>query len=257
MGAKEIYSRLRAAGLTIEGTCGLMGNMQAESGMQANIAQRGMTRLSDEDYTASADMGAIDFAHDAVGYGLCQWTYWSRKRALLEFARARGVSVGDEAMQVDFCIAEMGISYPGLLALLKSVNDVYTAAAEVCTGYERPAVNNIPARATYAQNIYSAATAEAWEGGADKPTEKPAETPTETFWPPRMLDYKAGRKNLRGADVLVLQALLVARGYACPTNGDFDSKTRLAVIGFQAESGLIGDGVAGNATWTALVDMRG
>lgn len=47
MGAEEIYSRLRAAGLTVEGACGLMGNMQAESAMQANIAQRGMTSMAD------------------------------------------------------------------------------------------------------------------------------------------------------------------------------------------------------------------
>lgn len=47
MGAKEIYIKLREAGLTTEGACGLMGNMQAESAMQANVAQRGMTSLSD------------------------------------------------------------------------------------------------------------------------------------------------------------------------------------------------------------------
>lgn len=245
MNERDIYIQLRRAGLTAAGACGLMGNMQAESGMRANIAQRGMTSLSDDDYTASADMGAIDFAHDAVGYGLCQWTFWSRKRALLEFARARGASVGDEAMQVDFCIAELGTSYPGLLALLKSVTDVYTAAAEVCTVYERPAVNNVTVRATFAQEFYNKAAA--W--GADEPTE----TPSETFWPPRMLDYKQGRDNLTGDDVLVLQALLRARGYDCPADGDFDSKTRIAVMGFQAEHGLIGDGVAGNDTWSALI----
>lgn len=249
MSAKEIYNRLCAAGLTVEGACGLMGNMQAESGMRANIAQRGMTSLSDDDYTASADMGAIDFAHDAVGYGLCQWTYWSRKRALLDFARARGASVGDEAMQVDFCIAELSRDYAELFAFLRIASDVYAATDRICCEYERPAVNNVSVRFGYAQHFHALATAEGWDG--ETPT---ASEPTvETFWPPRMLDYKAGRKNLTGADVLVLQALLSARGYDCPTTGDFDEKTRIAVMGFQAENGLIGDGIAGNNTWTRLL----
>lgn len=249
MGAKEIYIKLREAGLTVEGACGLMGNMQAESGMQANIAQRGMTSLSDKDYTASADMGAIDFAHDAVGYGLCQWTYWSRKRALLEFARARGVSVGDEAMQVEFCIHELRRDYPALFAALCESGSVYDCAARVCREYERPAINNIEQRTFFALNLADQAQAENWGDCA----EKPVNTPSETFWPPRMLDYRAGRENLTGADVLVLQALLSARGYDCPTTGDFDAKTRIAVMGFQAEHGLIGDGVCGPKTWASLM----
>ena len=37
MSARDIYAKLIAAGLTHDGTCGLMGNMQAESGMKSNI----------------------------------------------------------------------------------------------------------------------------------------------------------------------------------------------------------------------------
>lgn len=106
MSAKEIYIRLREYGLTIESACAMLGNMQAESSLKSNIAQRGMTSLSDEAYTTRADNGALDFVNDGVGYGLCQWTYHSRKRALREFARARGVSVGNEAMQVYFACEE-------------------------------------------------------------------------------------------------------------------------------------------------------
>ena len=80
---KEIYNQFRDAGLTAEGACAVLGNMAAESGMKPNIAQRGMTTLSDEAYTASADNAIIDFVHDGVGYGLCQWTHPDRKRKLL------------------------------------------------------------------------------------------------------------------------------------------------------------------------------
>ena len=64
MSIKTIYKALIDAGLTPEGACGLMGNMMAESSMKADIAQRGMTALSDEQYTAAADAGTIDFVHD-------------------------------------------------------------------------------------------------------------------------------------------------------------------------------------------------
>lgn len=248
MNTKDIYARLRTAGLTHEGACGLMGNMQAESGMRANIAQRGMTSLSDDDYTASADMGAIDFASDAVGYGLCQWTFWSRKRALLEFARARGASVGDEAMQVEFCLAELRRDYPALFAALCTSGDIYDCTARVCREYERPAVDNIEQRTYFALTFAEQAQAEVWGGET-----LPAEPVAERYWPPRMLDYREGRINLTGADVLVLQALLTARGYNCPTSGDFDEETRAALLEYQDYNGLVVDGVAGDATWTRLL----
>ena len=112
MSIKTIYKALIDAGLTPEGACGLMGNMMAESSMKADIAQRGMTALSDEQYTAAADAGTIDFVHDAVGYGLCQWTFHTRKAELLAFARARGVSVGDETTQMQFCLRELQKDFP-------------------------------------------------------------------------------------------------------------------------------------------------
>ena len=36
---KEIYNRLRAAGMTAEGACGMLGNMAAESAMRPDNAQ--------------------------------------------------------------------------------------------------------------------------------------------------------------------------------------------------------------------------
>ena len=87
MSNKTIYDALISAGLTQEGACGLMGNMMAESTMKSNIAQRGMTGLSDEQYTAAADNDMISFATDSVGYGLCQWTSSDRKAKLLAFAK--------------------------------------------------------------------------------------------------------------------------------------------------------------------------
>ena len=155
MTAREIYDYLIAKGLTPEGACGLMGNLQAESGLRANNAQNNMTSMTDEQYTAAVDSGAYTrFVNDSIGYGLAQWTYWSRKKGLLELARSRGVSVGDARMQLDYCLGEIKSRYPTLLALLTSTNDLLKATRQVCIEYERPAVNNIDTRYKYAQELY-------------------------------------------------------------------------------------------------------
>jgi len=156
MSNKTIYNALVAAGLTQEGACGLMGNMMAESTMKSNIAQRGMTSMTDEQYTAAADNGMIDFASDSVGYGLCQWTSSDRKAKLLAFAKNRGVSVGDEAMQIQFCLLEMMQSpYQSVAMTLRSSHDIDECADRVCDKYERPANNNYQARRQYARQFFN------------------------------------------------------------------------------------------------------
>ena len=248
MSARDIYAKLIAAGLTHEGTCGLMGNMQAESGMKSNIAQRGMTELSDEEYTAAAAEWPVKFIHDGVGYGLCQWTYWSRKQALFNFAQARGVSVGDEGMQVEFCISERKNDYPGLWALLCSVTDIYTAASEVCTVYERPAVNNITVRAGYANQLANRAKREEWGNAAEgSPADKEAEG-TEVYWPPRVIC-----EGMSGDDVAVAQAILKARGGDVAITGEFDTRFKNRIMQWQSFGGLAADGIIGAATWAALL----
>lgn len=261
MSARDIYAKLIAAGLTHEGACGLMGNMQAESALKANIAQRGMTALSDEEYTKQTDSYPVSqarFVYDGVGYGLCQWTYWSRKNALLLFAQARSVSVGNEEMQVDFCVHELKNDYPGLWALLCSVTDIYTAASEVCTVYERPAVNNITVRAGYANQISNRAKREGWGNNpsvayGDSSLYKGAESTdgtesAEVYWPPRVIC-----EGMSGDDVAVAQAILKARGGDVVITGDFDRRSKNRVMEWQSFNGLAADGIIGAATWAALL----
>ena len=156
MSELSILKQLVLGGMTPIAACAMGGNMYCESTMESNIAQRGMTSLSDEEYTAAADAGAIDFVHDAVGYGLCQWTYYTRKQKLLEYARAYGTSVGDETMQVKFCLEELRTEYPSLWSYLRTAQTLYEAAARICKEYERPAVNNIQDRASAGNSLYMA-----------------------------------------------------------------------------------------------------
>lgn len=56
-----------------------------------------------------------------------------------------------------------------------------------------------------------------------------------------------------GANVTSLQHLLTSRGYATAADGDYGSGTESAVRAFQGAAGLGADGVAGPATFGALV----
>jgi hypothetical protein len=60
-----------------------MGNLNAESGLRSNNLQDTYSRefgLSDTQYTQKVDNGTYtNFIKDEAGYGLAQWTYWSRK----------------------------------------------------------------------------------------------------------------------------------------------------------------------------------
>lgn len=240
MSTQTIYTQLIAAGLSKAGACGLMGNMQEESAMRANNAQDGMTRLSDAEYTAAVDNGSYtNFVRDAVGYGLCQWTYRTRKQALLNYAKSKGASIGNEAMQVEFAVQELKSDYPRLWKYLCSTSDVREAASRVCTEYERPAVNNISARADAAVKFYNSL--------AEVKTEaKPAES--STYWPPRVLAL-----GMSGRDVTVLQALLMARGYNLSITGTYGETTETRVREFQELHGLDVDGICGPKTWAEVL----
>lgn len=61
------------------------------------------------------------------------------------------------------------------------------------------------------------------------------------------------KRGSRGTDVTYLQQRLTAKGYGVgKIDGDFGQKTLEAVKAFQAEHGLVIDGIVGAKTWTAL-----
>ena len=211
MSAKTIYDKLRAAGMSHEGACGALGNLDAESSMKANNLQNSYEKklgFIDELYTAAVDNGSYkNFATDEAGYGLAQWTYGPRKRNLLEFANNRNASIGDENMQVDFAIHELRTEYSGLWSFLCSTDDMYSATSRICKEFERPAVNNIARRYEFAQK---------WSkefGGTDVPeinvgnTTKPETAPAAGAWFPPDLS------------ILILQSVLVGNGYNTEITG--------------------------------------
>lgn len=143
MTVADIYAYFKAQGMTDCGVAGLMGNLYAESGLRANNLQNSFEKklgMDDETYTAAVDSGAYgNFVKDSAGYGLAQWTFWSRKQALLSFAQGKGASIGDLRMQCEFLMKELTESYKSVLAVLKSAGTVRQASDAVLLGYERPA----------------------------------------------------------------------------------------------------------------------
>lgn len=74
-----------------------------------------------------------------------------------------------------------------------------------------------------------------------------------TTAPAAAASYPVLRNGSSGANVTSLQYLLTSRGYSTTADGAFGSGTQAAVTAFQQSRGLSADGVAGPATFGALV----
>lgn len=124
------------------GVAGLMGNLYAESALNPKNLQQTFEKklgLTDQEYTDQVDNGTYhDFIYDKAGYGLAQWTYWSRKRNLLGFCRSQSASVGDLDAQLNFLMVEMIQNYPTLVETLKTYQSVQECSDAVLIKYEQP-----------------------------------------------------------------------------------------------------------------------
>ena len=171
------------------GVAGLMGNLNAESALRSNnLQQTYETKLgyNDATYTAAVDNGTYtNFVKDSAGYGLAQWTYWSRKQAMLAFHQSKNKSIGDLQTQLEFLIKELSESYKGVWSDLRNATNVLDASNSVLTKFERPANMGESVqkkRAEYGQRYY--------DKYADKPAETTPTTPTAPA--PAELQFKVG-----------------------------------------------------------------
>ena len=143
MSEKTTWEYLKAQGLTDAGVAGLMGNLYAESGLRPNNLQNsyeGKLGMADAEYTEMVDRGTYaNFGNDRAGYGLAQWTYPSRKAALLAYAKAAGKSIGDLEMQLGFLMQELSAGYKTVLNILRTTVSVREASDIVLLQFERPA----------------------------------------------------------------------------------------------------------------------
>ena len=159
---QTIWNTLQAAIGNAYGTAGLMGNLYAESALKpGNLQNTGNKALgmTDEQFVAAVDSGkysADKFIHDGYGMGLAQWTYYSRKQALLNYVKAAGKSIGDLETQLAFLLKEIK-GYTSVWNTLTTASSVREASNAVLTQYERPADQSEAAqtkRAGYGQAYY-------------------------------------------------------------------------------------------------------
>lgn len=152
---KKAYQKFIAAGMTPQGACGLIGNLEAESdGFYANrVEYLCLTRLkqngetyTDTTYTAAIDSGKMSkakFLHPLsgkqYGYGLAQWTSPGRKEKLWAYWQSKGGSIGDVEMQLEFLLKELKESYSSVLSVLKSAMSIRSASDVVLKKFEVPA----------------------------------------------------------------------------------------------------------------------
>lgn len=159
---RKIWSYLMQEIANPFGVAGLMGNIKAESNFNPCNLQNSYERklgYTDDTYTQAVDNGEYTrecFCHDSAGYGLCQWTYWSRKQALYDTMKRYDASIGDLFSQLSFMIEELR-AYR-LLDKLKTAKSVKEASDLILTQYEKPADQSENAknrRAEMGQMIYN------------------------------------------------------------------------------------------------------
>ena len=130
------------------GVAGIMGNLMAESSMNAwSMTGKRAKQFSPSMYIECINGGSIskdEFAHDGIAFGLAQWLFWSRKAALYDYAK--GQDIGSVRVQIGYLLAEMP-KYKAVWPVVKNATTIAEASDAVLEKYERPATINDAVRA--------------------------------------------------------------------------------------------------------------
>lgn len=171
---KRAYKVFVAAGMTPEGACALIGNLEAESdGFYTNrVEYLCLKRLkengkiyTDKTYTEAIDSGKIsceEFLHPLpgkqYGYGYAQWTSPDRKSGLYTRAKQAGKSISDEDIQLSYILWELEVKYPAVMKALITATSIREASDVVLKKFEAPANTResvCKARAERGQRFYN------------------------------------------------------------------------------------------------------
>lgn len=163
--SKIIWDTFIKAGFPEVSAAGFIGNLQAESALKPNNLQNSYEKslgMDDITYTAAVDNKSYSkssFYNDKAGYGLAQWTYWSRKKAMYEYIIEKNKkSIGNAAAQMDFLLYELTTNYSGLVTKLKNCKTIKEASDLVLTQFEKPADQSDSVknkRVSYGQEFYN------------------------------------------------------------------------------------------------------
>lgn len=175
--AEYIWNYFKAKLGNEYGVAALMGNLQAESGLCPYRLQGDFTSdySTSKTYTANVDSGAIsryDFTRNGPGgggYGLAQWTYYTRKENLYDRWKSGGYdSIGSIELACDFLWWELTNSYTGTYNALKNATSVRSASDYVLHNFENPADQSTAVeeqRAALGMNWYNTYSGTGGSGG--------------------------------------------------------------------------------------------
>lgn len=129
------------------GVAGLMGNLEAESGLYPDRVQGDIPYSNySKEYTSKVDAGTISensFVNNGPnggGYGLAQWTYPARKQALYDLYKSGGYSsIGSIKLACDYLWYELQHEFASVLSVLRTASSVREASDAVLHNFERPA----------------------------------------------------------------------------------------------------------------------
>lgn len=143
---RQIWTFLQQKGFNNYAIAGIMGNLKAESNLRPNNLQNSFEKklnYTDISYTQAVDSGVYkNFAKDGAGYGLAQWTYHTRKAALLAFANKKKKSIADLEVQLEFLWEEMQ-KYTGMMNVLREAHTIRTASNAFLFNFEKPADQSV------------------------------------------------------------------------------------------------------------------
>jgi lysophospholipase L1-like esterase len=127
-------------GLSPEAAAGLMGNLEAESGINPQNTQDDAVDSSGNPVPDGPEI-PIDLIRGKYGYGIAQWTSAGRQQGLVDFAAGPPQrSTGDLGLQLDYLWKELSESYTGVLAKLQEPEVTLNQASdEVLLRFEIPA----------------------------------------------------------------------------------------------------------------------
>lgn len=221
-------------GFNTAASCGLMANIEHESGF--NISETGDGNTS---------------------YGLFQW-HAGRKSKLISYCKDKGLNYKTVEGQLSYFGYELKNSYKKVYSYLKSVDNsgdgAYNAGYYFCYNYEIPSNRSVKSknRGALARDSYWKKYSQ-YDGKqisvSEKPEEKASSGNSQIAFTRKL---KVKSNPMKGADVLYLQKCLKTLGYKVTADGSYGKKTAAVVKKFQKANGIKADGVVTSKTWKAI-----
>lgn len=157
-----IWNFFKSNNFSDYGIASIMGNLYAESGLNPLNLQNyfnSQLNYSDKEYTFAVDNNIYtNFVYDCAGYGLAQWTFWSKKQELLNYAKKNNSSIGNLNLQLNFLLQDLKNNYTNLYNQLKIIKDIELGSNLFLIEYERPADQSNSAkekRISYAKDFFN------------------------------------------------------------------------------------------------------